>query len=57
MPTQVEEINIVEKSPSQHRRIKGTISRAEVIGARDNRDRLIIYKRLQSYINLGIFPT
>jgi hypothetical protein len=39
----------VRKSPSQHGIIKGTISRAEVIGARDNRGRLIIYKRLPSY--------
>ena len=37
IPTKVEEVNIVEESPSQHRRIKGTISRAEVIGARDNK--------------------
>lgn len=29
----------VERSPSQHGRIKGTISRAEVIGARDNKRR------------------
>ncbi len=47
----VEEVKAVERSPSQHGRIKGTISRAEVIGARDKRGRLIIYKRPQCCFN------
>ena len=32
-PIGVEEVKVVEKSPSQHGKVKDTISRAEVIGA------------------------
>ena len=47
----IEEVKVVEKSPSQHGKVKDTISRAEVIGARDNKRRTNSNKRLQCYLN------